>query len=79
MIDLDRNHYATNPFNQEKEEPSLRTPDPESDLTVNVSGMAIMNTKNIRRKLLESNVGDLIAGVSGRWTLFTQLLRVGEP
>ena len=87
-MNLNRNQYALNPFGDSEEsanrfvssqddetgeeQPVLAE---ESDLTVSFGGFNIMNTKNIREKVLQE-MGDVIEGVSGRWTFFTQLHKV---
>ena len=45
----------------------------ENQITSNIFGLGLMNTQNIRM-LFDAKLSDKVEGVSGRWTLFTNLL-----
>lgn len=80
MVNLNLNQYAVDPFAPDDwaivsslgEEAS----DPQASLTTDFAGIHLMNRDNIKRKVLENGtaeLGDRIEGITGRWTLFSQL------
>ena len=54
---------------------NLNAVNAESDLTQSLLGFDVMSTKNIREQIFNSEAADSVEGVSGRWTMFTQLHR----
>lgn len=80
VVNLNKNQYALDPFaemssigSSSSSKDTIESDTSESDLTSNLFGFDIMSTKNIRQKISESEVGERIEGVSGRWTIFTKL------